>query len=973
MKKILFYASAIAVMFSSCSKDATEVTAPSLEGQNVVFSAKIAVENDKSTRLYLNEEGDYVWNAGDGIGVSSLENNIANVPAYTATETKTPNFVVDENDYRYFGDWKEGEDALIAYYPYAPGNGPIDQTGKVTVSIPQNQRYAPNSFYKNTVPAVGYVEKYLGADTEIAMKVPVSMIRVYVSGVVKTSELKLQAYDQNGNEHLLYGSGLVDPTLEKPALTVNADPQIQDKSVKLTFGNLPEQLQYEGNLPVYFVIPADLQISKLVLSCGEDTEEYDGMPAGAKTKPNTIHNIGKKPFVFGMDGKYVIRAEKDADKTFASPFTAEEMFIAYAYLTRPGVVANPVAPAVLADCMYIAKALGVELSSNNLDLLKTVVSIYDAELNFEGYDKDWAKTEYDWIQNKIYELGSNITADQAEKFAFWKNVYEWYHNNDAAIESLSYNGVEGFVGGVPGTPVTIKNLKVKGNGLTAGASLSNLVLEDITVVANGQFAGLIASNNNLSVANYDQTSSDMKITNVSIKGEKNSVDNTAYSAPSYTGGIYGIFSPASGNAVASESSIAVKAYTAQSAAQLYGVYSPKAGSDDVALVNNVIDTEAGALPLFAKLGSGAASVVTVNGTVGQGVNCGVIPYGAVHNEHISLIVNGTSYWNGKVAASINADEFFTAEELAYVLGAADASAQVTLTNPIDMQGKEVAISPSGSRVAKIDGSVDKLAIKNVVAQQDDSNGYVALFGCAKEVKNLVVENVTVKTKAGTQIFAVAGLAYSAKVDNVDVNGLTIDLVEGSAISAPNGLAKAIGAVVSVATPSSIKNVTVTKANTVNIRGNADIEGKFDVGVVAGRLNIETTHEPVVLDGIKVKGASSVYSTFYTGAIFGSKANQVATYVSDSSYWGAFCPFGQIQITNAQLLDSGKVKAELNAKNCETPLRNGVAVGLAGGISFPGLTQATSVAFTDGEDYGYKFISNVPVLYISGHKVFGFNK
>ncbi|MBQ5719120.1 MAG: hypothetical protein IIV65_01060 [Alistipes sp.] len=209
MKKLLFYASAVAVLFSSCSKDATEDVV--INSGNKVFTASIAMEDEQQTRMTVGEDNKYHWQVNDAIGVASAAAADANILVTNTVNGVMPAFSVSEEDYTRWLDVAEGvttANPLYVYFPYQPNT--MFNAGEVNLTIPATQRYAENSFYRNTVPAVGFLEAYNGSETNVDLKVPVSLLQVWVAGFGDAESISLSILDKNGDAYMLAGTSTVD-------------------------------------------------------------------------------------------------------------------------------------------------------------------------------------------------------------------------------------------------------------------------------------------------------------------------------------------------------------------------------------------------------------------------------------------------------------------------------------------------------------------------------------------------------------------------------------------------------------------------------------------------------------------------------------------------------------------------------------------------------------------------------------------
>ena len=295
MKKLLFYASAVAVLFSSCSKDATEDIA--VQAGHEVFTASINIEDENQTRLHL-EGAEYIWDVNDAIGVSSATVADANIPVTASKAGSVPSFVVSENDYNRWLDAveKDEDNPLYVYFPYQDGKV-FDEDGNIKLTVPAKQRYEVGSFFRNEVPAVGYAAAWNDAGQNIELKVPVALLRVNVFGWGELEAIKLTIQNSEGEYYTLSGSANLNvaPVEGKeyaPALTLKAgDNEAPANDVKdyveVVFGKkIAEEIAYNTTLPVHFILPAGINLSQATLTFipkFKGAAEYDESEAFKKT------------------------------------------------------------------------------------------------------------------------------------------------------------------------------------------------------------------------------------------------------------------------------------------------------------------------------------------------------------------------------------------------------------------------------------------------------------------------------------------------------------------------------------------------------------------------------------------------------------------------------------------------------------------------------------------------------------------
>lgn len=922
MKKFLFYLSAVAVMFSSCSKDATEVSAPSLEKGVKAFSASIDVESENSTRLVV-DGTKYLWSAGDAIGVASSTDLTANVFVSTPVGGENPEFVVSSDDYeRWMGDWKLNESPLYLYFPYKDGIE-FEEGGIINLSINKDQRYASGSFYKNSVPAVGYAETYSGPEQDLKLDIPTALIQVWFAGVGETQKIKLSIKNASGKYYQLNGNVDVDVTAEKPAF-IFADAEgkavVKDNAddstyVTVNFGNKTGNLNYagvDGNLPVHFIVPAGLDMSGATLEFElldaddnvVDDEEYTMSVAENRVLPSNFRmNLQKTDgtpvyITFGMDGKFVI---EDDEK-----FTAEEKFLGYAYMAQ--TQNNDGYPETATDMDHLGVDWGYMATLGaDWNTIAWIKASTTPELDFTGYDKEWATQQYNALAAEINALGAQEpTLEQQFKL----RLYKWYADNDGAIEPLAYNSI---VGDDDEKPIVIKGLKVKGSGIIgispyslpghtcSGAKLKNLKFVNCTV----EGSSFLAADSNLA-SNFENV-----VLGVDPEGNANLVE---YTGANYAGALFAVARPniagliSEGGVVIEKlpTVVAVRAAADGVKGQIAGLF---VASQPIAFDLTDYNVTSLAEPVFGVINN--AGLVTVD-TADAAPAAATAPYagfvGSVAtNATASIIVDDTAYWNGTTATSNDGVAPLTAEELAYVLTSKN-NATIELALNYDMQGGELNLEAYGQNPNPMVISGAK-TISNLTVNTHKNSYHASLFGKTANLTGLTLKNITIKVvkQVSGEYTTVAGLAQTGTATDVTVDGLTVTLADG--VEVENGI---IGGLFSAVAPANLNNVTANKV-TLNA-----LESIKTAGIVAGKLNL-ATGDAWKLSGITVSGAK------YTGLGEMTLANKaslktVDAYKVNSGHIGDYAyddvPFGVINVAAAAWGVAGTPKVQtLTGENC----------------------------------------------------------
>lgn len=997
MKKLLFYASAVAVLFSSCSKDATEDVAINNVG-NKVFSASIAVEDDgqQKTRMSITENEDrevvYVWNINDAVGVGSKSQPAANILVNNTVEGETPSFAVGQEDLeRWLGISENTDDAnpMYVYFPYMPGTAFTDK-GEIELTIPKEQRYANDSFYRNTVPAVGYVEEYTGADQKIPLYVPVSMLRVEVCGFgdAKSISLKIEtpasvkANQDTHNFYQLAGKALVNIVPEKDkeyrpaftfgnATTESIDPSVESSSddmITVTFGQLPEELKYDETaaFPVHFVIPAGLDLSeaKLHFQIDGDGDTFvykmpqrnPNNPEALMTKPNGRLKMTSAPVVFNMKDKLVM--------------SDPEQFLVWAFLNsswKKTVNKTTNYEYTINDALIDAQAVFNLGQDASLDQLTPLVI---NDLDFANYGKTWADAE----------LARYDKMDFADsEVILWHEVLTWYKNNNYQIETLQKTTKPALYGHSGETPVAIKNLNVLGEGITKNVSLKNLKFENVTVNAalpettdgkttytqKAKAVGFIAATN----------TSAASIENVVI-GEGNVVN--AYEATGNVGGIYGSVAKDMNlleEAAAITINVAAKSDDYDGPAAIGALYGTLSSALEIETAGYELSASQDKLPLIG-VATGANANITATGALSEtAINAGIV--GKVEGTSY-VLVDDVFYWNGVYEFPNDGKAPYTAEELAYDLYFAGVD-NIVLTNDIDMQsshkfalqfrhdntgtGYNSVNSTEAEGSTKENPVYNQFEIKNFDISPLIDNTPVALFGNAN-VANVKLSNIVLNTNRGDKV---AGVAVTGSATNVDVDGLTINIDKNVTEI------KSIGGVLAEATDADIDDVNVKSISIVY--GGTKVLGAR-AGLIAGTLNIKPNSET------KLKSFNCGAKTLNTFTNLVSnqkdKADKNGSWYpvyKDTNNYADALPFGTICVANAAVNKNGNTKAYLKLTDANFGTMTRLAAGVVFSFSDPDwvlLKEKTEVGHdaTAVDTYKYVLVSEGKIG-SGSNTVFGF--
>lgn len=987
MKKILLFASAVAVLFSSCSTDNTQDVI-GIEAKNGAISATIAYQQDETRTHLANRK--VVWSKGDAIGVFGTTGDEASQVQFGLVSGEGTEFGNFSGNTNYLTEGK----SVYAYYPYTKGTG-LNADKELKLEIMAKQTYrAQNTFDAAQAPGVAFVKELEDKeDVALDFKGVASYVTFPVmgSGTLKSLELTIK-------DMALAGVGTVDfdnyPTAEELATAeakgnVNAayadlalvlDNQAAN-SVTVDLG----AFELDPRTPKYimFVVPAGIKVSneislKATFANGDTkTLTKNALTTEVVLQRNAVQPInynGGVAWTFGLDGKYLIDNTVSKYGLVGDDVAALD-FITYAYFTQPQSELGSDFYPSMTDYRTLAVALGYDLNDPDFEAkLYSEVQKFEALILANEIDLEKFNVESVYATLGIMETESLTKAI----IAVYKRALEWYKHNDYAIESLSFNAVRGYDAE---NPALIKNLTVLGNGVTAAAALENLEFENSIVIADNKdkaadtHAGFIAP-----------TAGTATVKNVVI-GAGNTLN--AMSKPEgYIGGIFGVYS--AGQVfdvevkelpyIACESGATWGRENVElgqnfgKTGQVFGyVY---AGSSNMTINLDAYKVTAlnveDAMPAIftvvsskkvidftadAALGAAPANVVAVNGTTAT--------------DKASIVINGVSYWNGDVAeGNIGGANYFTAEELAAVW-AADAinKPAIVLTHDIDMQSLPVNVrnitdaAYNVSTTAKPNTTpvqYNTFEIKNVAATQ--TGGYATLFGQEATIKNVNLSNIVLNVRSTSETKSIAGIATTGTAQNVAIDGLTINIPENANLTCAE-----IGGVFGSATPEDIDNVSV---NDLKINDDSyDAENRMTwvrTGAIAATLHVETTEEPIVLNVTKV-------SKINMGKFAKNQTNAGANGKNylQSANWGGNYAYGTISINNAAFLPGYKLNAKLlqNTESVDmTDGNNGGVARLAAGIVFS--LNGNLAVVNDGTACAYNFETNVAIN--AGNTKWGFN-
>ena len=765
-------------MLGSCSKDDTDVAAVDIKGK-VAFSASMTIGESNTTRTHIGRDENnalkYYWDDGDMIG-ASIVGSTEVVPFIAAKGgAEKVQFYVEPEDEQYLG-----EGPYYLAYPYDKNVSVEGSATKPTMelTIPASQRYRSNSFATMTAPAVGKIEKgEYNPNAEVKLYAASSFIRVPVLGAGELTKLKMQIKkSDNINYYALNGSvdvslsDVTEAAIDLKDASVSAD----NNYVEINFGQGGIDLSYTKADTLYFVVPANIDLSKSTL---EFTATIDGKEASVVTyelpEISTPYNVlkrneiqGIKAIELGVENMVLVRSKED--------------FLKYVYSVNQGTAS--------ADPSYV-----------NNGKFKTAI-ILDA-LNYNRYDAGAA-------------YAANAAKGDAKDELLEAALQEYMTNGGFAPIKAGAN--------IDGNGNTISYMTVNGNGIFAGAaaSLKNVIFSYITVnVPDGQktsaaFIGKLPS------LNANSTT----VSNVKFVG--GFLKNVA------EGVVPAMVASANATTLPTADQITIPSYPRvnETTDNAYYAATLTVNGDVVA---NDPDKRAYFLsttPRFAVIKGSKAGAVISKVSAGKAVENIIAAVDPKSAQAFSVIdTRSTSYWTGLVAAAgdgvVN-----TAEELAYYVkngGTATLAANIDLQG-IDLQGEQGKewVLDNGNAPLNITGN-GKYTISNaLVKSQKVTEPYVAysLLGNVVNAKDIVVDGVTIdvdNVEGSTAQLYVGGIGYQGSANGVKVSNLTIDIAEDVKVSMYNE----VGGLISAPTAASEKNAVTDLS--INVNGNET------VGLVGG--------------------------------------------------------------------------------------------------------------------------------------------
>lgn len=742
MKKIFYFASAAALIFSSCAKDATEDVAVTTTGS--ILSASYATDGE-DTRTTL-DGNIYKWAKGDAIGVFDESTQSADNVAFTLRnedDGKTNGTFVSP-DYQLLAGTK-----YFAYYPYKPGQGTYGVTEGpegMSLQVLGSQNYTDGSFTTLSAPAVGAditVEEKDGLGyATVVMQPVVDYLKWKVNAVAPIEKLRLELYNAEGNINIS-GYGQVTAYTYK----------VNGKETTGYYLARPTEGQYWITLKCG---------KKTDVSCHEEHTYVFVIPGGIIGQ----EKVTAKIFV-NDDLEATNVREFAASKTASTDQRANTM---YTYNEKDTKTGEFITATYNPNNAY-------RVITNEIELLEYI----------QDYNAGKAKADDGTtVQNAFLCNNGGINEDGVYDFStatFDAYATEIGQQNPIISDYIA-NGFTAFTQSFTASFVGEKDVTLKGftlleskgntsffNTLGANAVIKNISFEDVTVTAdkkNSTATTSVVSSN----VHQNATIENINVTNCTA----DNVFNKAY---------------------ADKVNVVTVKKGEGAVKNLVGTLY----LDDDLEIDDVADFEVTGALLATIHPVTNAKVVTVN-TACEFNDLTGSAAPLADGTCCAVVIDGTSYWTGGVSnafgnavdktAKVMPVEY--AEELAYYAnnGYTNATYPLQLANDMDMNGDQTTVSnmqtvfneavynwKSVKAITSLDGNektisnIHMVAVKNTSGKMKD----VAPF-YAKNISDLTIEGVTIDIPTNSTHFVperVAGVTFLStngaisKVKATDIN------------------------------------------------------------------------------------------------------------------------------------------------------------------------------------------------------------
>ena len=538
MKKLFLFASAAALLATSCSDDlGFKNQQQSVVEGNTTLLAEFPIDggSDIETRTELENNGTgkkYVWVGGDAIGVfNAYGDGTTNAKfSYSTTSGSTATFI---------GDYMAlAPDGLVAYYPYYSGANFDNETSELPLTISQYQNYnhmavgnggftltpPSGSFSSGDAPAVAYGE-FVGEST---MRMKFQSLASYLvfpiqafNSSVTINSLTLQitesgeAYTAGSEKNKfqqIAGSFGVDMNylansgvpkmyeMTEPATSEDDAPATDDlTTIYLNCGRgvvLNPSSTATKSANFWFVIPACTELTNATV-----VVTVNGIVNGKNATYVITKNLGSNaPAQAGMDKLWKVTPVNNTPWTFNNTsvtngytIATQSQFLEYVYLVTNG------APAIQEWAMMKGQGGNLGLSDIQNMLVyaegKTASNILAGMTAAEIWGPIVTAVKPAVIVAPI-DLNPTTLSSQLGITAntpvqdYYQYVYQNFIKNGGYIaQPIGGCTTQALTASISGasSDITISNLKVNGSALFtvnsgSGFEASKTVLKDLTLV-----------------------------------------------------------------------------------------------------------------------------------------------------------------------------------------------------------------------------------------------------------------------------------------------------------------------------------------------------------------------------------------------------------------------------------------------------------------------------------------------------------
>lgn len=791
MKKLLLCASAFALMLGSCSKDDTEVAPIEVKGK-AAFSASMTIGDGVSTRTHVGAvDGGYryYWDKGDAIGASALGTSAVVPFIVDASKFENANDNVASVDFYPQGEDLAyfGEESIYLAYPY-------DKAVKVSGS-------QGSEVMNMTIPAS---QRYR-ANSFATMTAP-------AVGIINPEDI--------------VDGQIPDITMEPVASYVRFGVVGSGKLTKIS-------LSVKNPEDKYYVLNGSAAVS---LKDGGYALKLNNTELSSVSADANINTIDFGNGGFDLDYVkptylwFVVPADITFSKstlTFTATVDGSQSVVEKTYKGDDVITRN----------MVLDIPVNIELGMEDKVLIENpsdfITYVHQVSLG-EGADPDYK----DGDEFKTAILVNNLAFNSF-------NAGDAYAENQAKGEDadeLLAAALNWYIANGNSFTSIAAGAKIEGDG---GKTLSYMK------VKGGLFA-------------------DSKVTLKNVTFRSTTVDVAGMETPSFLKALpkceaVSISSPVIANLPEGANGVYLNSVNANALPEYkemkLGFSSTVPYFANVLAVNASVDVNGdanyktlfGSTLRFVSIKCHSAGKIISN--VSTAAVEGLLKAIDVTGKSFSVL-SGTgkravSYWTGIPATGITADEYLTAEELAWAMQQTSRPV-ITLTNNIDLSKDYGKVWKPAGQVITING--EGYTVSNAkVYNESTLNGTFAtysLFGNVATVSNLNVKSVEIavdKLPEGATSAIVGGLAAQGSANDVTIDDLSISVGKdiaflegyntvGGLISKPNG----------VSVGNSVSNLSI------NINGNENVEyvgGMFGVaydGVYRkGEVDLASFSENVV--------------------------------------------------------------------------------------------------------------------------------